>query len=249
MALESQNWKREYLKSRAEVKDLKEKLKELRANSNSDGDLSELKNEIALLREDINSLREDVQSLTESVNQILIDDGGEDDSGTDDQYNMEDDPVFKQVRKILAKYLHVDEDEIETWTDVQIHRDDLIDELADYAGNSNYSAYRDCSDVSEIVNYINRYGDPEHSSLSTVVENLMGIHARPATVFVQTASNFRSKIQISAKGKTCDARSILMIMSMGLCKGTEITIRAEGPDARQAVSSLKELVDSKFGED
>ncbi|MBR3961156.1 MAG: HPr family phosphocarrier protein, partial [Clostridia bacterium] len=75
-----------------------------------------------------------------------------------------------------------------------------------------------------------------------------GIHARPSSIFVQKASSFRSKIQIRAKGKTVDAKSILMIMSMGLSKGTEITICADGPDAKEAVEALKELVDSKFGE-
>ncbi|MBQ9487206.1 MAG: HPr family phosphocarrier protein, partial [Selenomonadaceae bacterium] len=57
-----------------------------------------------------------------------------------------------------------------------------------------------------------------------VILNRTGIHARPASVFVQTASKFKSKVQIKAKGKTVDAKSILMIMSMGLTKGTEITL-------------------------
>ena len=82
-----------------------------------------------------------------------------------------------------------------------------------------------------------------------VIENKTGIHARPASIFVQTATKFKSKVQIKAKGKTVDAKSILMIMSMGLVKGTEITICADGPDEAEAVSALKELVESKFGED
>ena len=60
---------------------------------------------------------------------------------------------------------------------------------------------------------------------------------------------FKSKVQIKAKGKTVDAKSILMIMSMGLVKGTEITIVADGPDEADAVKALKELVESKFGEE
>jgi phosphocarrier protein len=81
------------------------------------------------------------------------------------------------------------------------------------------------------------------------IENKTGIHARPASIFVQTATKFKSKVQIQAKGKTVDAKSILMIMSMGLVKGTEITIVADGPDEADAVKALKELVDSKFGEE
>jgi phosphocarrier protein len=84
---------------------------------------------------------------------------------------------------------------------------------------------------------------------TTTIENKTGIHARPASVFVQTASKFKSKVQIKAKGKTVDAKSILMIMSMGLTKGTEITLVADGPDEADAVATLKKLVDDKFGEE
>ena len=81
------------------------------------------------------------------------------------------------------------------------------------------------------------------------IENKTGIHARPASIFVQTATKFKSKIQLQAKGKTIDANSILMIMSMGLVKGTEVTIIADGPDEAEAVKALKDLIDSKFGEE
>ena len=74
------------------------------------------------------------------------------------------------------------------------------------------------------------------------IENKTGIHARPASIFVQTATKFKSKVQIQAK-------SILMIMSMGLVKGTEITIVADGPDEAEAVKALTDLVASKFGEE
>lgn len=84
---------------------------------------------------------------------------------------------------------------------------------------------------------------------NVTIENKTGIHARPASVFVQTATKFKSKVQIKAKGKTVDAKSILMIMSMGLVKGTEITIAAEGEDEAAAVQALKDLVVSKFGEE
>ena len=84
---------------------------------------------------------------------------------------------------------------------------------------------------------------------TTTIENKTGIHARPASVFVQKASSFKSKVQLKAKGKTVDAKSILMIMSMGLVKGTEVTIVADGPDEADAVATLKQLIDDKFGED
>lgn len=84
---------------------------------------------------------------------------------------------------------------------------------------------------------------------TTTIENKTGIHARPASVFVQKASSFKSKVQLKAKGKTVDAKSILMIMSMGLVKGTEVTIVADGPDEADAVAALKAMIDAKFGEE
>ncbi len=81
-----------------------------------------------------------------------------------------------------------------------------------------------------------------------IIMNETGIHARPASMFVQAAAKFKSKITVTAKGKTVDAKSILMIMGMGLTKGTELTIKAEGADAEDAVKALVELVESKFGE-
>ncbi|MBD3879869.1 MAG: HPr family phosphocarrier protein [Quinella sp. 1Q5] len=71
---------------------------------------------------------------------------------------------------------------------------------------------------------------------------------RPALMFVQTASSFMSKVQIKAKGITVDGKSILilMLMAMGLVKGTEITIVADGPDEVDAVNTLKALIDSEF---
>ena len=81
-----------------------------------------------------------------------------------------------------------------------------------------------------------------------IIVNETGIHARPASMFVQAAAKFKSKITVTAKGKTVDAKSILMIMGMELTKGTELTIKAEGADAEDAVKALVELVESKFGE-
>ena len=76
-----------------------------------------------------------------------------------------------------------------------------------------------------------------------------GFHARPMSIFVQYASSFKSKVQLKAKGKTVDAKSLFMIASIPLFKGTEITIVADGPDEAEAVKTLKDLVDAKFGED
>ncbi|MBR1420669.1 MAG: HPr family phosphocarrier protein [Selenomonadaceae bacterium] len=80
------------------------------------------------------------------------------------------------------------------------------------------------------------------------IENKTGIHARPASLFVGEAAKYKSTVKIKAKGKTADAKSILMIMGLGLSKGTEITITADGPDEADAVAALSKLVEDKFGE-
>ena len=81
-----------------------------------------------------------------------------------------------------------------------------------------------------------------------IIENKTGLHARPASMFVQEANKFSSKIKLTAKGKTVDAKSILMIMSLGLTQGTELTISAEG-DAQAALDALTGLIKNKFGEE
>lgn len=62
----------------------------------------------------------------------------------------------------------------------------------------------------------------------------------------QKALSFKSKVQLKAKGKTVDAKNglMIMVMSMGLVKGTEVTIIAEGLDEEEAVKTLKELIES-----
>ena len=92
-------------------------------------------------------------------------------------------------------------------------------------------------------------GSGDYWEATTLIMNKTGIHARLASLFVQTASKFKSKVTLSAYGKTIDAKSILMIMSMGLVMGTEITIKAQDPDAADAVKTLADLVDAKFYED
>lgn len=86
--------------------------------------------------------------------------------------------------------------------------------------------------------------------VKTTVVNPNGIHARPASIFVQEAKKFTSKITVEnvATGKSKDAKSILGIMTLGMVKGTEIRITAEGPDEEEAVRAMQQLVDSGCGE-
>ena len=86
--------------------------------------------------------------------------------------------------------------------------------------------------------------------VKTVVVNPNGIHARPASLFVQEAKKFQSKITVEnlGTGQAKDAKSILGVMSLGMTKGTEIRIIAEGPDEEAAIQAMQQLVDSGCGE-
>ena len=80
------------------------------------------------------------------------------------------------------------------------------------------------------------------------IKNASGLHARPAGMFVKKAAEFKSTVEVNAKGKTVNAKSIMGIMSLGLAQGDELTIVANGEDQEAAVNALAELIESGFGE-
>lgn len=86
-------------------------------------------------------------------------------------------------------------------------------------------------------------------SKAIVVENKTGLHARPASTFVSTALKFKSNISITKDSKKVNAKSIILILSLGVSIGSKITITAEGPDEEAAVSVLCDLINSRFGEE
>ncbi|MDR0297887.1 MAG: phosphocarrier protein HPr [Streptococcaceae bacterium] len=65
-----------------------------------------------------------------------------------------------------------------------------------------------------------------------------GIHARPATLLVQTASKFTSEINLEYKGKSVNLKSIMGVMSLGVGQGSDVTITAEGTDAEEALAAI-----------
>ena len=69
-----------------------------------------------------------------------------------------------------------------------------------------------------------------------------GIHARPATLLVQAAGKFDSEINLEYKGKKVNLKSIMGVMSLGIGKGAEIKITAEGSDEQNALNSIDELM-------
>ncbi len=78
--------------------------------------------------------------------------------------------------------------------------------------------------------------------------NKLGLHARAAARFVQLASRFQCGVTIRRNGKEVNGKSIMGVMMLAAHNGAEIEIRAHGPDERQAIASLEDLVASKFGE-
>jgi phosphotransferase system HPr (HPr) family protein len=85
-------------------------------------------------------------------------------------------------------------------------------------------------------------------SEKVTILNETGLHARPASIFVNTAAKFKSDLLIQKGEKQVNAKSILGVLSLGISKGTEITISAQGPDEEEAVSKLTELIQSEFNE-
>ena len=77
-----------------------------------------------------------------------------------------------------------------------------------------------------------------------VVKNETGLHARPASLFVQKAAKYKSTIKVKKDGKEANAKSIISVLSLGASFGSEITIIADGPDAEEAVAALVELLDN-----
>jgi phosphotransferase system HPr (HPr) family protein len=85
-------------------------------------------------------------------------------------------------------------------------------------------------------------------AITLTVRHKVGLHARPAALFVQTAKQFNCDIQVSHDQGQTNAKSILGVLSLGARQGTVITISAEGEDADRALAELEALVRDNFGE-
>ncbi len=80
------------------------------------------------------------------------------------------------------------------------------------------------------------------------VKNQVGLHARPATFFIQKSNEFKSSIWVEKEERRVNAKSLLGVLSLGIVGGTTIKIIADGADEEQAVDSLVRLVESGFAE-
>ncbi len=86
-------------------------------------------------------------------------------------------------------------------------------------------------------------------SQDVTVINKVGVHARPASLLVNSAKMFTSEIMVSKGDKAVDLRSVMNLLRLQIKEGDVITITAEGTDEQQALGQLVTLIESKFGEE
>ena len=80
------------------------------------------------------------------------------------------------------------------------------------------------------------------------VQNQVGLHARPATFFIQKANEYRSTIWVEKDERRVNAKSLMGVLSLGIVGGTKIKIRADGGDEVEAVENLVKLIESGFAD-
>ena len=85
-------------------------------------------------------------------------------------------------------------------------------------------------------------------SREVTIKNNVGLHARPATFFIQKANSYKSSIWVEREDRRINAKSLLGVLSLGIVQGMTITLIADGPDETEAVEGLAALVDTGFNE-
>lgn len=83
-------------------------------------------------------------------------------------------------------------------------------------------------------------------SRNVTIKNNHGLHARPATFFIQKANSYKSSIWVEKEDCRVNAKSLLGVLSLGIVQGTEITVIADGADEAEAINGLVALVESEF---
>jgi phosphocarrier protein HPr len=81
------------------------------------------------------------------------------------------------------------------------------------------------------------------------IVNRLGLHARPAAMFVRVASRYRADVWVEKEGENVNGKSIMGLMMLAAGQGSKLQIRCEGPDGDRALQELEELIQSKFNED
>ena len=82
-----------------------------------------------------------------------------------------------------------------------------------------------------------------------VIKNKLGLHARPAALFVQTANRFKCEVEIVKGRQKVNGKSIMGVITLGATHDTQLMIVADGPDEREALDALEKLFENRFEED
>jgi len=85
-------------------------------------------------------------------------------------------------------------------------------------------------------------------SRDVTIQNNVGLHARPATFFIQKANSFKSSIWVEKEERRVNAKSLLGVLSLGITKGMTITLIADGSDETEALDGLAALINTGFSE-
>jgi phosphocarrier protein HPr len=81
------------------------------------------------------------------------------------------------------------------------------------------------------------------------IVNRLGLHARPAAMFVRIATRYRAEVWVAKEGEEVNGKSIMGLMMLAAGQGSKLRIRCEGPDADKAIEELEELIKARFNED
>ena len=92
-------------------------------------------------------------------------------------------------------------------------------------------------------------GNGDKVQKEVTIVNRLGMHARPAAMFVRIASRFRSEVWVEKEGEQINGKSIMGLMMLAAGQGSKLLIRCEGPDADEALRELERLITDKFNED
>ena len=84
-------------------------------------------------------------------------------------------------------------------------------------------------------------------SKNVTIQNNVGLHARPATFFIQKANTYQSSVWVEKEDRRVNAKSLLGVLSLGITKGMTVTLIADGSDEKEAIDGLAELIDTNFG--
>ena len=95
----------------------------------------------------------------------------------------------------------------------------------------------------------NRAATAQRIEKEIAIVNRLGLHARPAAMFVRIASRHRSEVWVSKEGEEVNGKSIMGLMMLAAGQGSKLRIRCEGLDAEKAIEELEELINARFNED